>query len=490
MRRRKRGRKQNKALNALSKIIAVIAIIIAIIFCVYVYRLDMLPTKYLTTVFLVLATIYLILSLFAFPKKIKKGLKVFSCILFIIFSLIFGYGIKYVDKTISFIDTINKELNQQEEYKIKCLSDNKITKKELNGKTIGVFKNVNYDKLVERLNKKYKVKVVEYTDAVKLFEDLDDGKIDAIIASDNIYELLTTELDYMKLELITIDSIFVPIKVDKEETKIVNVINTPFNIYIAGGDAYGDINKVMNTDVNMIATVDVKNHKILLTSIPRDYYVVLPSFGENAYDKLTHAGYHGVGESVKAIEKLLDIDINYYAKVNFSTIEKIVDAIGGIDVDSDFSFRFYEPENNMDFTFTKGINHLNGRKALAFARERQGFADGDVQRVKNQQKVISAIINKITSSKTLVSKYTDLLDAISESFATSLDSKSINRIVKAQLNDMRGWDLESQNLVGIDGSSNKCYSIPNINLYVMKQNPESVNTASKKIKDFINREDS
>ena len=484
-RRRKRGRKQNKTLNTISKIIAVVAIIIAIIFCVYIYKLDMLPTKYLTTIFIVLAAIYLILALFAFPKRIKKGLKVFSCIVFLCLSLIFGYGIKYVDKTISFIDIINKELNQQEEYKIKCLKDSTITKKELNGKTIGVFKNVNYDKLVERLNKKYKVKVKDYTDAIKLFEDLDDGKLDAIIASDNIYELLNTELDYMKLSLKTIDSIFVPIKTGKEEAKIVNVINTPFNIYIAGGDAYGDINKVMNTDVNMIATVDVKNHKILLTSIPRDYYVVLPSFGENAYDKLTHAGYHGVGESVKAIEKLLDIDINYYAKVNYSTIEKVVDAIGGIDVNSEYSFRFVDQENNLDFTYTKGVNHLNGKKALGFARERESFKDGDVQRVKNQQKVISAIINKITSSKTLVSKYTELLDAVSSSFVTSLDSKSINRIVKAQLNDMRGWEVESQNLVGFDGSSNKCYSIPNVNLYVMKQNPESVNVASKKIKDFI-----
>ena len=488
MRRRNRRKKQNRVMNAISKIIATIAIIVAIVFCIYIYKLDMLPSKYLSTIFIVLGVIYLILSIFAFPKRIKKGLKVFACLAFICLSLVFGYGIKYVDKTISFIDIINKELKQQEEYKIKCLSDNKITKEELNGKTIGVFKNANYDKLVERLNKKYKVTVKDYADAIKLFEDLDDGEIDAIIASDNIYELLSTDLDYMNLSLVTIDSIYVPIKTNKDEAKIVNVINTPFNIYVAGGDSYGDINKVMNTDVNMVVSVDVKNHKILLTSIPRDYYVVLPSFGENAYDKLTHAGYHGVGESVKAVEKLLDTDINYYAKVNFSTIEKVVDAIGGIDVESDFSFRFYEPENNMDFTFTKGINHLNGKKALAFARERQGFADGDVQRVKNQQKVISAIINKASSSRTIISNYTDILDAISSSFSTSLDSKSINRIVKAQLNDMRGWDVESQNLVGTDGSSSKCYSIPNINLYVMKQDPESVNSASKKIKEFLNQE--
>ena len=123
-----------------------------------------------------------------------------------------------------------------------------------------------------------------------------------------------------------------------------------------------------------------------------------------------------------------------------------------------------------------------------YARERESFADGDVQRVKNQQKVISAIIGKITASTTLVNNYSNLLDAISSSFATNLDTKSINRIVQMQLNDMRGWDMESQNLVGYDGSSTTCYSIPNINLYVMKQNPDSVKEASEKIKMFLSKQ--
>ena len=241
----------------------------------------------------------------------------------------------------------------------------------------------------------------------------------------------------------------------------------------------------MNTDVNMVVTIDPKSHKILLTSIPRDYYVVLPSKGEDVYDKLTHAGYYGVQESVKAVEKLLDIEINYYAKVNFSTIEKIVDAIGGIEVNSDYSFRFADDWNNMFFSYRKGINKLNGRQALGFARERSSFHDGDVQRVKNQQKVISAIIDKVTSTKTIISNYTSLLDAISKSFATNLDKKSINRLVKMQLNDMRGWDIESQNLVGHSSTSTKCFSIPNLSLYVMKRDEDSVKNASDKIKEFL-----
>lgn len=480
----KKKRKKKLILNVIFNIIALISTIVVLIFCIYIYKLDMIPSKYLIILFAVFGVIYLVLLLLTLPRKMKTKFKVICAVFFVIFALVCGYGIKYADKTISFIDKINDELKQKEEYQIKTL--NSADKKEnLENKKIGVFRNANYDKIVELLNKDIKCEIVEYTDPVELFEAISSKEIDAVVASDNVYDLLQTELNYMKLDLYTAHVISVPVDGDTEEiVKIVDVTNTPFNIFVAGGDAYGSINKVMNTDVNMVVSVDPVNHKILLTSIPRDYYVVLPSKGENAYDKLTHAGYYGVGESVLAVEKLLDIDINYYAKVNFSTIEKIVDAIGGIDVNSDYSFRFYEPEHGMDFRYKKGINHLNGKQALGFARERQSFKDGDVQRVKDQQKVISAIIEKISSSTTLISKYTDLLDAISSSFATNLDNKSITRLVKMQLNDMRGWDIESQNLVGYSATSKSCYSIPKMNLYIMKQDEESVKTASEKIKIF------
>ncbi len=487
MKKKKSNKKSKVISNIIFNVIALISTVMAVFFCIYLYRLDMLPSKYINIVFIVLGIFYLILLVLTLPRHMKIGFKITACIFFLIFGFAFAYGIKYVDKTISFVDKINDELKQKEEYQIRALTKSNFTKEIIKGKKVGIFKNTNYDKILKVINKHdYNFEIIDYDDPLKLFEDLDDGKIDLVIASDNVYDLLETDLSYMKLELSNVEVLEVPIDEKTEEiVKVVDVTNTPFNIYIAGGDKYGSINKVMNTDVNMVASVDPVNHKILLTSIPRDYYVVLPSKGENAYDKLTHAGYYGVGESIKAIEKLLDIEINYYAKVNFSTIVGIVDAIGGVDVNSDFSFRFYEPENGMDFYFKKGKNHLNGKQALGFARERSSFSDGDVQRVKDQQKVISAVINKISSSTTLVSKYTELLDAISSSFATSLDTKSINRLVKMQLNDMRGWDIESQNLTGFSDMSTNCYSLKGWKLYVMKQDPNSVNKSSGKIKEFM-----
>ena len=482
---RKSNKKSRVISNIIFNIIAVISTVLAIVFSIYIYKLDMLPIKYLKIVFIVLGVFYLILLLLTLPRHMKIGFKITACVFFLLFAFVFGYGIKYSDKTLETLDKISYDLAQKEDYEIKVLSSSKLNVKEdLNNKKIGIFKNDRYEDVVKYLKKDITCDLIDYTDPTKFFEDLQEGDITAVIASDTIYSLLEEDLAYMKLDLKTAHTIAVPIDGEIEEVvKVVDVTNTPFNVFIAGGDKRGTIDKVMNTDVNMVVSVDVKNHRLLLTSIPRDYYVNLPGKGENAYDKLTHAGYYGVQESIRAVEKLLDIEINYYAKVNFTTVEKVVDALGGIDVYSDKAFT--EDSSGLYYRYKKGKNHLNGLQALSFARERHSFSDGDVQRVKNQQYVIDGIISKMTSSSTLMSKYTNILDAVSKNFCTNLDRKSISKIVKMQLYDMRGWTSESQNLVGYSDSSKNCYSLKGWDLYVMKQNPESVKQNSNKIKEFF-----
>jgi len=220
----------------------------------------------------------------------------------------------------------------------------------------------------------------------------------------------------------------------------------------------------------------------LLTSIPRDYYVNLVGQGPNAYDKLTHAGYYGIEESVKTVENLLDTDINYYVKINFSTIEGIVDAIGGVDVYSEYEFT----ASDGTYSYVKGYQHLDGKKALRFARERKSFATGDVQRVKNQQKVVEAMINKITSSTALISSYDRILDSVSDNLDTNMPSKDISRLVKMQLNDMRGWTIESQNAVGT-GQMGPTYTFPTLNLYTMLPDKDSVNSLKLKINEYLGK---
>ena len=264
----------------------------------------------------------------------------------------------------------------------------------------------------------------------------------------------------------------------KDETSDHTVKSGIFNIYISGIDTTGNIRNVSRSDANMLLTVNTKTHQILLTSIPRDYYVTLHTY--KAKDKLTHSGIYGIKETVSTVEDFMGIDINYYVRVNFTTVIKMVDVIGGIDVDSDYAFTTSE-----GYSFKKGTNHLNGKKALAFSRERYSFADGDRQRVRDQQKVINAIITKLTSSTTLLSKYTDILKSLSGSFQTNLTSEEINYLIKGQLDNMTSWSMTSFSLDGTSASA-ATYSMGSQKLYVMIPTQKTIDDAKEKINEVLN----
>jgi len=481
---RRRKSSKNKS-TWFFRVIAIISIIIFIVFGIMLYVLDMIPFKFLIIFYIVFGLLYLYLIFTSFPKKVKNKFRISSCVFLILFGAVFGIGIKYLNDTMDFVGIISKDLLQKEVYYVMTLDSSTIKNvKDLDGKSIGIYSSKNSEEAIKLLDKKIDSTNKEYKNIVELFEDLQDKKIDAVLINDSTKNLLSSDLSDMKLKLKEIYKVYVSIE-KTDIVKVVDITKKPFNIYVAGGDAYGSIDNVTNTDVNMIITVDPINRKVLLTSIPRDYYVNLPSFGDDAYDKLTHAGYYGIEESAKAIENLLDIDINYYVKVNFSTIEGVIDAIKGVDVYSDYSFKAdIYPDY---FTFKKGMNHLNGKQALAFARERHSFKDGDVQRVKNQQKVLTAIINKVTSSTTLVTNFSQILDSVGNSFSTNMETKSINRFIKMQLNNMRGWSIESQNLIGTDLYTKETYTYPSLELYVMKQDKKSVDAAKEKIKGYLNK---
>lgn len=474
-------KKKNKKINLVGKIIGIISIILIIIFSVLLVKLNMIPTKYLLILMIILFLLYLILTFFAFNKKIKAKLKITAIIILTIFGVISGFGTKYLLSTINFMDIIDKDVFQKERFMIKVLNSSEF--KELNNlknKSIGSYKTSNSAKASKELSKKINYIQKEYNNLDALFEDLTNGNLSAILISSSVEKILEDEYENINSTLKTIYEFKISIE-HEDIVKVVNVTNTPFNVYIAGGDGYGSIDAIFNTDVNMVATIDPINRKVLLTSIPRDYYVNLVGQGPNAYDKLTHAGYYGIQESVKTIENLLNIDINYYVKVNFSTIEGVVNAIGGVDVYSDYDF--YERAFNK-YHFTVGTNHLNGEQALAFARERKSFADGDVQRVKNQQKVVEAIIKKVTSSTSLITNYDQILNSISENMDTNMPSKDISRLVKMQLNDMRGWTIESQNATGT-GQMGPTYTFPTLELYTMKPDEESVTSIKAKIQEYL-----
>ena len=216
----------------------------------------------------------------------------------------------------------------------------------------------------------------------------------------------------------------------------------PFNVCITGIDIWGSIDQQSRSDVNMITTVNPEKREILLTSMPRDSYVVLHSFGE--YDKLTHAGFWGVDETVETIQDWLDVDLDYYIRVNFSMVEDIVDAIDGVDVYNDRAFT----SAIKDYDYPKGWIHLKGKHAVYFVRERKAFKEEDQKRIINQQKVMKACLKKVMSSKTLLTSYTKLLAAVDDEMQTNMSQKEMTSLVKMQLDDMRKWDIKMQSVQG------------------------------------------
>lgn len=476
-------KKNKKVLNIVSIIIGIISLILMLAFSYAIYKLNMIPGKFLIPVYILIFIIYTGLLLTVFLPKVKSKIKVISIVVLVLFGVIFGFADKYIFTTLNFMDILDRDVLQKERYDVYVLENSSYNKLEdLKGKKVGLYQSSNSEKAGSELKNKIDFEIIEYTDVEKMFESLNNDEINAIIISSSVKNLLDTELSDINVKIKSIYNF--KISIEKNDiVKVVNVTNTPFNVYIAGGDGYGSIDYTFNTDVNMVATINPTTRKILLTSIPRDYYVNLVGQGSNAYDKLTHAGYYGIEESVKTVENLLDTDINYYVKINFSTIEGIVNAIGGVDVYSDFDF--YEKAFGK-YHFTVGYNHLNGNQALAFARERKSFATGDVQRVKNQQKIVEAIINKVTSSTALISSYDRILDTISENLDTNMPSKDISRLVKMQLNDMRGWTIESQNAVGT-GQMGPTYTFPTLNLYTMLPDEASVNSLKAKINEYLGK---
>ena len=278
----------------------------------------------------------------------------------------------------------------------------------------------------------------------------------------------------------------IPDKEVEVEALKTDVTKKPFMVYLSGMDTRGSdsIKDKGLSDVNMVIAVNPTTAKILLVSIPRDYYV--PLYGDPAkMDKLTHAGNRGVECSMSTLESVFDIKFNYYVKVNFKSVYDIVNALGGVTVVSDYNFKSRYSYTKKTYTFVKGENHLDGDAALAFARERKSFAAGDRQRGKHQQKIISAIVDKAMSPSILnPSKLQSVLNSVTENTKTNMEYKDISKLVKFQLGKMPKWKVDSVSVNGT-GASRTTYSTPNQKLSVMIPDQSTIDTAKVAIKAII-----
>ena len=261
----------------------------------------------------------------------------------------------------------------------------------------------------------------------------------------------------------------------------VDVVNEPFNIYITGIDQWEDEKgeDLERSDVNMIMTVNPVTKKILLTSIPRDTYVKLHTAQQ--MDKLTHTGIYGVGETLSTVEDWMGVDMNYYVKLNFTGIKRIINAMEGIRVYSPVAFK----SSISEFEYDKGWNNMYGRKALYFARERHAFEGKDSIRVENQQRVVKAVIKKMTSSTTLLTKYGDIMAAAGDNLQTNMSPDDMTALVKLQMGELAEWDVESQK---IDGEYDQDYVASltqSMKFDVYRADPASVRSCTEKIREVM-----
>lgn len=399
-------------------------------------------------------------------------------IISVLFIIIYLTLLFYLGTTINFFSYFNKDNYSEEKYLVIVLNNYNYNElNDLSNKTIGYIPNnlTMASKALNTLNKKIDTQSKKYDTYDELFKNLDNNTIEGILITESYYNIKKEEENtdnYKTIYTLTVRS-FV-----NKTSKKVDIIKDPFTIYISGIDVYGDIETISRSDVNILMTVNPKTKQILLTSIPRDYYVKLA--GTTGYkDKLTHAGNYGINMSIDTIEDLLNININYYIRVNFSTLEKLIDVLDGVDVYSNHSFVSYID----NYKFYQGYNHMNGKQALAFSRERKSLPNGDIDRGKNQEAVIEAIIRKSTSSD-IIYKYTKILNSLKGTFQTNISDTDITKLIKKELQNIGGWTITSISLRGT-GEYNYTYSYSSQKLYVLVPNEESINEAINTIKSVI-----
>lgn len=473
---KKQKTKKKKKLPFIYKLFSSLLGLITLLFVGSIIYLNVLNFLLLVIALVVISFISIFTILLMTKSKKKKTGLCISVILILIYSFLSFYILKTTD----FLNKLNLNYKTYN-YSVVVLKTSPYKKlKDINGLNIGYYADESPEttKALDKVQKKVELETTSYEDNHTLANELLDEKVDAILIENSHLEMLNENIGIeegsFKDRIRTIYTFQIIVNTGNI-AKDINVTKKPFNIYVSGIDTFGEISSVSRSDVNMVITVNPETRQILLTSIPRDYYVKLHN--KTGYkDKLTHAGLYGVDMSIETLEDLLDIEINYYVKVNFTSVIDIVNAIGGVKVYSDYTFTSLD-----NYNYTKGYNQVNGEQALSFARERKAFAAGDRQRVKNQQAVFKAIFEKCTG-KSIIAKYSKLLDSLQGKFVTNMSTARLTSLIRMQLSKNYEWNITSNSLEGGDGS-NYTFSAPSVKAYVMIPKEESVMYA----KELINK---
>ena len=483
--------KQNKFMKFMTSraLILALQIIASGVFLYFVYLTKMLPVKYFATV---VAILVVLVGLFwgiiqSAKKKEAENNKtskrsIISKVLSLLVSIVLVIGSTFVARGNSFLDNVQ---TTTQKYVINVLvlksgPYKSATLEDLKGKKFGR----SYEKEKSTLNKAL-AKMEDTIDAqgytnydtyIQLADALYNGDVDVIVVGEQYKEMLQVNHPGFDDETRVVKSYEFEKKAKAFTTAVTDVTEKPFTIYITGIDTYGSVSTVSRSDVNLLVTVNPKTKQILMTSIPRDCQITLHKNGK--MDKLTHTGIYGVEETISTIEDFLDLNVNYYARTNFGGITNIIDALGGVVVDSQYEFVTLHG----NYQIVKGKQDMDGNKALCFVRERHAFAAGDFVRGQNQQALLKAMLEKAMSPK-IITNYQNILSAIEGCFETNMSSDEIKSLINMQLDDNAEWELFNVQVSGDGYTTDETYSMKGTSVYVMKPYQSQV----KKIRKLVDK---
>ena len=477
---RKQKRTSNRSWGMVNVGLTILYAILALVLLFTMFNYNFLSFRFLNIIITIGLLVVLAISIFL--QKTKKSALVTTVVL-VIFSLVSLVGIFGFKQMID----ITNRMNQTAAFSEVEMSI--VVPKESDIKDVSQLTSVQAPTKVDKNNietlmsaltkdKKVDVKVDDVASYQEAYDNLKSGKSKAMVLSGSYASLLESVDSNYASNLKTIYTY----KIKKKNNNSAKQVDSKvFNIYISGIDTYGSISTVSRSDVNIIMTVNMNTHKILLTTTPRDAYVKIPGGGADQYDKLTHAGIYGVETSEQTLENLYGIKIDYYARINFTSFLKLIDQLGGVTVHNDQAFTSLHGK----FDFPVGDIQMNSEQALGFVRERYSLDGGDNDRGKNQEKVISAIVNKLASLKS-VSNFTSIVNNLQDSVQTNMSLDTINALANTQLDSGSKFTVTSQAVTGT-GSTGQLtsYAMPNSNLYMMKLDDSSVASASQAIKNLM-----
>ena len=460
-------------------LLTIISFILSFSFIINLKQANLFPFK----IFIIITIVLIILNVIALIGYFLKNkcFKILSTVLFlliIVITITFSSNIKKTNTILN--NAFEKTKEEITIYNIIVKNNTYQSLNELDNKKISYLNTYDITNIKTKLSNLYNYQLIPIDNLYSLYETLLSDESDVIIIDDAHLSILYDEYPESKNNMQVLTSFNITEKVAIPVKEATNL--EPINIYISGSDSReNDIQAKSRSDVNILLTINPLTNKILITSIPRDYYVQIHN-QKGLKDKLTHCGIYGMETSVKTLEDLFDIKIAYNLKVNFNSVIKIVDLIDGIDINSDKAFSSNVLKN---FYIQEGVNHFNGNQALAYLRERYAYKEGDRHRIQNQQQVLKAIINKMLSDKKYLFDYEKILDILSDSYITDIPPSLIKTYIRKQLKESPTWSFD---LIWVNGqnASMPTFTSPKIRRYVMIPFDEDIKNAHDKIISTLN----